>query len=214
MIKLSAKQLAFFIDASPKAQRRMLEKIKEPAPDVFNPALYYQPARNAIKQFHRQNRPVAWLNRKSESLFNDSAQAQGRAAARLMLNANAMRQYANYYGDRDYDVQENLRMRYSHSGVAVLATPDLFVVDVVARNRERVIKLDFKIESLESPSIRIVTQVYKQAADLAGLSLSCSDIIYIHVPSGELTSGMRHSVRIQEEIDAACMNIAGMWDSI
>jgi hypothetical protein len=76
------------------------------------------------------------------------------------------------------------------------------------------VKLEFAKNEPNPAVVKIVSQLMFEAAIQARLPVKSADVLYIDVARGTAHKGARVGARMGTEIEAACANIAAMWDSI
>lgn len=204
MIKLSAKQLAEFMTATPAHQRKLLREWKYPDPNAFPRWMYYKEARGYIVRFHRDCKDADWLARQA-------ARIEIAGDPRLDHNARSLRRYAEHFGSRKLVFLGEPRLRYSHGNVVVSARPDLYVTE---RGREKLLKLDFVVKKVDEEIPKVITQLMLEAAQSQGMTISPSRVEYVHVSSGTSVKGNAARVRVMGNIEASCENISAIWDSL
>jgi hypothetical protein len=204
MIKLSAKQLAEYMTATPASQRRLLREWKYPDPNAFPRWMYYKEARGCIARYHRDCRDANWLT-------EQAARFEIAADERLDHNARSLRRYAEHFGNRKFVVLEKPNLRVSFGDVIVSARPDLHVTE---RGKEKLVKLDFVVRRVEDEVPKIITQLMLEAAQSFEMPITASGVEYLHVSSGTLVKGRTARIRVMENIEASCENISAIWDSL
>ena len=204
MIRLSAKQLAEYMTATPTNQRKLLRKWKYPDPNAFPRWMYYKEARGCIVRFHRDCRDASWLT-------EQAARFEIAGDQRLDHNARSLRKYAEHFGTRKLVYLGAPPLRYSHGNVVISARPDLYVTE---RGKEKLLKLDFVVARVDEEIPKIVTRLMLEAAQIQEFSISPSRVEYIHISSGISVKGKAAGTRALGNIDASCENITAIWDSL
>jgi hypothetical protein len=212
MIRITVKGLAKFMSKGPAGQRTVLRDFKFPrAPEARAQTVYYAEARLGIREYHVSGNNPATLVGSVDELRKKAERLTGKARARLEHNIRAMDSYLRYFGGNRFEVLASPRLEYSHGTVLVGATPDLFVRDGA---RQKIIRLGLGAEPIDEEMIRIILQVTFEAAVAAGLSIRPSDVVYLDVSRRQQHVGARSRTRLTRDIQAACENIAAMWDGI
>ena len=62
--------------------------------------------------------------------------------------------------------------------------------------------------------VTIVSQAMFEAANLDGMDLKSTQVLYVDVPRCHTYKGASLGTRMRKNIEAACQNIAAIWDSI
>lgn len=135
----------------------------------------------------------------------------GQRKTKLSNNARAVRSYAKHFAEKVFEVLEPPRFFLNFANVAISVYPDLYVVE---GRKEKLIRLDFHKVSPTDEAVKISTQTLFEAAEQAGLGLISSCILYFDLSSGTVRRGARMGSRMSNEIEAACQNIAAIWDTL
>jgi len=212
MIKITAKGLAKFMTSGPASQRTVLRDFKFPrSPEARAQTLYYAEARGGIRQYHENNNRPSTIVRIAEQLKGKMERATGPSRTRLGHNVRALESYLENFASSQFRILKSPALKYLHANVNVNASPDLLVAE---DGREKLIKLDLAADAADETLIRIVLQVMYEAAVAAGLRVAPRDVIYLDISRGILHRGARARARLRRDIDAACENIAAMWEGI
>ena len=173
--------------------------------------MYYREARDLIEAHHRNGYPSPWLQDRAAALTRLAQTMSGQSVVRLRNNARALREYAALWGNKAFEVLDELRLSLRYGDIRISVVPDLHVRE---KDGEKVIKLDFAAQEPDGRIPRIVSQAMFEAVSERGLRLSASSILYVHVASGRITKGARLGSRMAGEIQAACGNIEAIWEKI
>jgi len=212
MIKMSVKGLAKFMTASPSGQRRILREFKFPDEDEPRAMrLYYGEATDAIKAYHANGKARQWLHDQADALSQLAVSLGGQSAIRLRNNARGLRQYADNFSRRRFDVLPDLRMELVYEDVRITVVPDLHVSE---RGKEKILKLDFTSRTADAQVIRIVSQCMFEAFRTSHGSITSSSVLYLEVANGTEHHGARIGARLLGEVKAACDNINALWGTI
>jgi hypothetical protein len=212
MIKMSVKGLAKFMTASPSGQRRILREFKFPDEDEPRAMrLYYGEAIDAIKAYHANGHTRQWLLDQADALSRLAMSLGGQSAIRLRNNARAVRQYADNFYRRPFDVLPDLRMELVYGDVRITVVPDLHVSE---RGKEKILKLDFANRSVDEQVIRIVSQCMFEAFRNAHGAITSASVLYLVVVNGTEHRGARIGARLLGDVRAACDNISALWGTI
>jgi hypothetical protein len=210
--QLTIKGLADFMTSNPGRQRTILRHHKYPKEDeAAAPRLYYQPARDRIVRYHRHHHAITWLLAQAESLDEKAAASSDRAAARLRHNAKALRAYAQNFGERQFEILAPLKLDLHYADVRVSAAPDLHVRE---NGVDKIIKLDFSAEEQNPAIIKVVSQGLFEAARLGGHEFATRNVLYLDVMRARTHHGARLGARLGGDIEATCLNISAIWDSL
>ncbi len=212
MKKLSLRGLADYMTASAAKQRTILRQYKYPAEDEAHAKiLYYREARDRIAASHRAAHESPWLIDQADQLSILASSSSGRTKTRLKHNARAMRSYAKHFRGRRFELLKDLKLRLQIGDVAISAYPDLHVIE---KEQEKLIKLDFGVDEPTNELIKIVSQVFLEAANDNGMGLPNAGVLYLDVTRGSQHRGARIGSRMRKNVEASCRNISAIWDGI
>lgn len=212
MKQLSLKGLADFMTASATKQRSILRDHKYPSEDEARAKiLYYREARDRIAAYHAGNRERQWLDEQSAEFAQLSASSSGGRRVRLSHNARALRQYAEYFSDRRYQVLRDINFELIFLDVRITVFPDLHVR---VGDRELFLKLEFSTVQPEERVVKIISQCLFEAARARLPELPSTAVQYLDVPRGDSYRGARLGARLRRDIESTCQNISAIWDSI
>lgn len=212
MIKISLKGLAKFMTASPANQRKVLRDFKYPDPEGHAQATYYREARDYISEYHKKGYKPQWLIDKAKVLIENSALVPSRRTQiRYKNNARSLYSYCQHFGNKSFDILPVPALGLSFNGVTITVFPDLHVQE---SGRDNIIKLEFSKETPEERVVKIINQIMFEAQLSEGMDLLSSGVLLYDVPRGHIYRGARVGARMRSEIEAACSNIAAIWDGI
>ena len=211
MIKLSLKGFAKYMVANSAQQRKILRDYKYPDPEGKAQITYYREARDYIKAYHQNGHDKKWLIDRHSSLASNAAAASGGTKTRLQNNARAVRQYARHFAGRQFEILPDISLSLIFPEVQVTVFPDLHVIE---RKKEKIIKLEFAKNAPDPRLIKIMSQALFEAQSEAGMGLTSASVLVLDVSRGEEHRGARVGSRLGTEIEAACENIAAIWDGI
>lgn len=211
MKKLSIKGLADYMTAPEARRRKIIHDHKYPSDDEAKAKrTYYREARDRIAAYHRSGREPHWLLDQAGQIDSVAAGSMGQTKTRLRHNARAVRAYAKNFADRKFEILPEMTLGLFYGEVKISVFTDLHVRE---NGKEKIIKLEFK-DSVDPQVVKIISQGMYEAADQAGLSLPASSVLYLDVTKGEEHRGARIGARMASNIEAACLNISAIWDSI
>lgn len=211
MIKISLKGLAEFMAGSSAKQRRVLRDFKYPDPEGSAQAVYYREARDFITRYHQRRHAIQWLFDRSDQLEAIAAQSSRQTKTRYGNNARVLREYARNFGNRHFDILPKLPLGLTLEGVMVTVIPDLHVRE---NGIEKIIKLEFSIDTPDDKIVKIITQAMFEAQSEEGMGLRSSSVLYFDVRRGASHKGARVGSRMRGEMEAACKNISALWNGI
>jgi hypothetical protein len=212
MKKLSLKGLADFMTAPEVKRRKIIHDYKYPSDDEAKAKrTYYREARDRIVAYHRGAHESVWLVEQSAQLDNVAAMSTGQTKTRLRHNARALRAYARNYATRIFEVLDDAPLALHYADVRVSVFPDLHVRE---SGKEKIIKLEFSNDTVSEQLVKIVSQGMYEAAEQAGMNLAASCVLYLDVTHGVEHKGARIGARMRSNIEAACLNVSAIWDSI
>jgi hypothetical protein len=212
MIKLSVKGFADFMTSGPAKQRNILRQYKYPDEDEAHARiLYYREARDRIAGYHKGRESPDWLATQSGNLSSLAALSAGRTRARLNHNARALTAYHAHFGNREFEMLEDLVLRFTLEEVTITVAPDLHVRE---GGVEKMIRLEFGKDHPPERLIKIIAQLMYQTASDAGMNLKSSSVLCFDVPRGSVYKGAAVRSRLMKDIEATCQNISALWPSI
>jgi hypothetical protein len=211
-IQLSIKGLAKYMTAGPARQRKILEDFKFDTEGKAQ-AAYYREARSIIKRFHREQLPASILETEAAAL---AAGAQNTSvpqiATRLKNNARAVKSYRDFFGHREYVILPDLQFALAFGGVQVTVNPDLHVRDC---GTEKFLKLEFSSDEPDKAVVKIICQALLEAVNQSeDHNVTPSQLLYVDVPRCNLHNGAKIGAMTQRNIEAACQNIAAIWNTL
>lgn len=214
-IKISVSGLARFMKAGPASQRTLLKTYKFTTDKYGNKRpqiVRYSEARAAIKKYHESGNNVATLLEAVAALQKKEASIDpDKDVSRIQDNIRAIRAYMKHFSKNAFIVLDNPKPKYTHNGVEVSASPDLFVDDGGTR---KMIKLDFNSSPLDLESIKIILKVMHEASINLNLNIAPKDVIYLDVSRNEHHIGAKLNKALKKDIDAACETIEDIWPKV
>ena len=211
MIRLSLKGFAKYMVANSAQQRTILRNYKYPDPEGNAQASYYREARNFIRTFHKDNHDQAWLINRSHNLDLKAANSKGWVKTRLKNNSRAVLQYARHFASRQFQILPNISLHLVFPDVRVTVIPDMHVKE---RGKEKIIKLEFTKDPQDDKMLKVMAQALFDAQSKAGMGLTSASVLVLDVPRGQEHKGARVGARLASEMEAACKNIAAIWEGI
>lgn len=212
MIQITVKGLAQFMTANAAQQRKILASFKYPDENEnLARTLYYREARDGIRAYHAVGHDPQWLDRQAQSLRGLAVSLGGQSRVRLNNNARAFAQYQAHFAAKTFRILEDKKFSLVAHEVKIKVTPDLHVEE---RGSEKIIKLEFNVKPPDDEMVKIISQVMFEASHQDGQGLPSSGILYLDVPRGIVHKGARAGARMRGNIDAACQNIAAIWNTI
>lgn len=211
MIKLTLKGFAKFMVGHAAQQRKILYDYKYPEVEGYAQASYYRDAREIIEGYHSGDYQVDWLYEKAIHLQTQAEMIGGAPKKRYLHNARAILCYAKYFTKTKLKTLPKKHLTLDVEGVKISVTPDLYVKN---GNGEKLIKLELVKDPPTKKIISIISQILFEAQSQTGMGLRSSSVLYYDVLRGKIYKGARMGSRIRREIEAACKNIAAMWDGI
>ena len=212
MKSISLKGLADFVDATVTKQRAIVRQYKYPKDDEARAKIvYYREARDVVEAYHRTKKPPAWLEEEAMRLDVIGGGVVGRARTRLRHNSRGIRQYAKHFSSKAFEPLNELKMFLSFGDVRVSVVPDLHVRE---GTEERVIKLEFGVDSPSGSEIKVISQMLFEATKQAAMSVPSAGVLYLDVPRGIVHKGARAGARTVRSVEDACKTISAIWDQI
>jgi hypothetical protein len=140
-----------------------------------------------------------------------SRQEAGKTAQRLEQNALAIRRYEQFLGARKLEVLDPCRFQLKYFDVVISVVPDLHTRE---GNKVKLVKIQFGGPPEKEQSIRVMTHCLLEAANLAGLKLPHTSVIYLDLPRAVEHHAQRSGSKTLRDIRAACQTISQLWDLI
>lgn len=211
--QLTIKGYAQYATSSPGQQRRILWDHKYPAEkEPGAKSRYYKASLDLIVRYHREAHPLAWLETQAERLHNEAEhQKNNWRAGKLRRNAEVLRAYARHFGERRFEVLGPLKLSLHYRDVRISAVPDLHVRE---HDIEKIIKFEFGVNAPPDEIVKIVTQGLFEAAHKVGFDFAGKDVLVVDVLRGKVHRGARLGARRGAEIEAACLTISAVWDTL
>lgn len=210
--KITLRGLCDYMTAAPKKQRTIIHQFKYPTDDdAHAKIIYYREAKSIISAYHRKKESAFWLLTQAINLKSLAEDNTGQTRVRLNHNARALRSYATHFAARQFEVQQDVQLRLQLNDVVLNTSPDLHVIE---KNKAKIIKFDFSTQPPEDKQIKIASQILFQAAQAAGMNLQSSCVLYTDVERGIEHRGARLGARMRSDIEAACLNLSSIWDSV
>jgi hypothetical protein len=210
--KISVKGLADYMAASASRQRTILRQFKYPLEDEAQAKIvYYREARDRVVALHRSSHAPTWLQDEAAHLDNLAGLSTGGTRTRLKHNSRALRDYARHFANRQLEVLPEVRLALRFSDVLVTVVPDLHVRE---KEGEKIIKLEFGVDPPEQLEVQVISQAMFEAAQVAGLKVASSSVLYLDVARGLEYHGARLRSRMRKNLESACLTISDVWDSI
>lgn len=208
--KLSMKSLAQFMTSRESRKRTILKNSKFPR-DARVIIIQYREAINAIRDFRESGNDPATLVKTIDHLRKKAIGATPQTQARINNNIRAIERYLEHFGPQQCDVLQTPRMKYVHAGVTVSVVPDLLISE---NGQKLLIKLDFTQAGATDEQIEIMLQLMYEAALGGDLGIAPKNVMYINARAAEPHRCSKIRKNLKREIDAACENIAAIWEGI
>ena len=198
--------------SSSARQREIVENYKYPDPEGVRRANYYQPARDKIGLFYRKECDVGVVLSAIDSLDRAHGDTQ-YARTRIKANTEVLQCFLRDFAQRTMtNIQGRpITKRYTHSGVDVNVT-----VDLRAKERGVLHYIKFQLARTNDPVEhgKIVCQLIFQVLRRANPAPSASAMRVWNCQDGNVYKLANVRSRTAKEIEAACKNIALIWDSV
>src|SRR4029077_917754 len=209
-VKLSMKSLAQFMTSGESRRRTILRNSKYPRGAQFI-IIQYRDAINAIRDFHESGNDPSTLVKSIDKLRKKSIGATRQTEARINNNIRAIERYLEHFARENRAVLPVPKMKYVHAGVTISVFPDLMIDE---DGQRMLIKLDFTQAGATDEQIEIMLQLMYEASVAENLGITPKNVIYINARSEQPNRCSKIKKNIKREIDAACENIAAMWEGI
>ena len=198
--------------ASPSQQMKILEEFKYPDMGEIQ-AKYYRDAYRIIHEYHEQGNDASWLLDEAGYLHAKAQQSPlDRVRTRIEHNVRAIRVYEHYFAIHNVKDKERApSLMYSHTGLRVRVTPDLFGKE---RAHPRLVMLQFAQSSNHEKRAKIICQIMLEASTAGGLSLPSSAMRVWDCQTNEDYHFARAGSRLRRDIEAACRAVVALWPTI
>ncbi len=208
--KLSMKSLAQFMTAGEQKKRTILKNNKFPR-EAQVIIIQYRDAINAIREFHESGNDPSTLVRSVDKLRKKAVDATPQTRSRIDNNIRAIERYLKYFAGQRREVLPVPKMKYVHSDVTISVFPDLLIDE---GGQKMLIKLDFTQAGATDDQIAIMLQLMYEASVKAELGITPKNVLYINTKAEEPHRCSKIRKHLKREIDAACENIAAIWEGI
>ena len=203
--------LVEYMGASSARQRQIVEEFKHPDPDGVRRVNYYKTARDTIVRFYRNGCDQNVVLSAIDSLDNEYGDTQ-YARTKIKANTKALQCFLRDFAHRSLtSIHGPLTKTYVHAGVTVNVTVELRAKE---RGKIRCVKFQFARTNDPVEHGKIVCQLMYRVLQsrLAMPPLSAMRVWNCH--DGKIYNLSNVRSRTGKEIEAACKNIALIWNSI
>ena len=210
-IRLPISGLAEFITSTGRSPIARLRPFKlKRSGEAFARTSYYQPAISAIRAYHSSGNSRQIIDDELSKLGRLSqAATKSRVRARLDGNTKAINAYLQVYGNRQFRVLPNRRLRYKVGGILVSAQPDLWVDE---HGTQVLVKIGI---AKKHPSyVELLLSLLRKAAIQSKYRIRAKNIVYLNVSTGKeiiCSGGLTRFNRVALE---AAAEITALWDTI
>lgn len=129
---------------------------------------------------------------------------------RLENNVKSVLNYRDHFAHKLLEVKSVPTMDLFFDPIIITAAPDLYVME---SGQEKIIKLGFNKDELDSEIIKIICQcLFEAQSELLGLNSNC--VLYWDITRGNVHKGARLGSVRRKQILAACKSIASVWPDI
>jgi len=213
VIELSVFGLAKFMTSSPSQQRRDLGLLKHPNPIAAAREDYYDEARAAIREYHGIDADPETLDLAISRLGQRAGESDldEKQITRLQQNARVLMQYGDAFGGKQYELLDEVSLYLEYGDVRVRMTPDLHVVE---DGQEGFIKFEFSAAGRKSEWTKLVCECFAEAMRASGFDLPPESAQYVDIPRGIVHAGQPFGRHTETNVEATCLNIVGIWETV
>lgn len=218
---LTVNKLGEFITANPKRQRRILEQLKYPKDNAFG--FSHKEAREAVKLFFIKEFEEGIITDCIEALerkVTDSEHAQNQINASIEGLEAVLDGNSDFNSNFVFEFYEGDNPKLIIEGVEVSVYPDLII-----RSISRKVKYVGAMKLHMSKSFPVPEEGGKYIAAVLyrfvekhvkkrGENVKTSHCLSYDIHTDSLVECPAAVKRRWDDIEAACMNIAAIWDSI
>ncbi len=204
---VSVKQLVEVVSAQSERERRSVVARIKARRGQGHPPPYYTSAKAAIREFHANGYPRAWLTGRAADMRRDSVSALGWRRGDLLRSAAGLDDYGVHFGRRVLAVETAPTLGLVCCGVRVTSRPDL-----VAREGGvlKLLRLELRDQPPSATLQQIAPVVLFTAAAQYGFAVTPGDIELVHVRSGQVFVA-REVTRIMRIVQQNCTVIHRYW---
>lgn len=210
-IKLSVNCLAKFMTSTSSQQRKILQGIKYKTDENQAMINYYKDARRIIKEYHKSKFNKNWLINKAKTLNQLSLSVSSQSSKRLKRNAEVIKNYSENFENKNYDFDGSLKLKYSFSKIDINISSDL---NLKRKNKKKIVKLGFLKEEPDTKVAKIICQLTFETCKNENILLPSSSFEYFDIDRGKILKFAREGSKLKKDIEAACLNIEAIWDTI
>lgn len=212
MIDITVKGFAKFMTTANASHRhKVLRDYKFPEPEGQVQAIFYEPARRAIKGYHVSSNGTGILSKAIVDLRLRAKEVAGASRRRLLHNSDAINGYLRHFANPKLGLQPIPRLSLQIGGVQIKASPDLFLSK---NGKTKIVKLELTDTQPNDKQAQIITQIVFEACLQSGIQAKPKDVEYWHIRHGQSYKGAKTRTRLKAEIEAACAEIEALWPTI
>jgi hypothetical protein len=202
--------LAEVASAKPARKQAVLKRFKFPkSEESVGRSNYYVKALSAIKRHHKGD-ATAVNAILSDLLAEAATETDLRRKAKLKNNHRAISDYLRQFGNRRFQIKPGKKFYYATKDVLVGAHPDLVVEE---DGDLLLLKLNLGKEDFNGGVCALLLHVLYEAAQDQGLAIKPTSVECLQTSSGSRVVGPRRGFGPKSEIDAACREVAAIWNA-
>ncbi|WP_152045468.1 hypothetical protein [Aureimonas psammosilenae] len=218
-------KLAEYIVSKGARQRTILHQRKYPDPD-FNAGTFYREAGEAIGRYLADGAVDSSILDKQAAILKQKPADNIGTSRRLNANIDAIERFSNMLDDVDLCGAEpalgsNYAEKMTFGNVAISVRPELILRGTGAKGRKFVggIKLHFSTQYAHGPEsagyVSAVVQEFCRLHIAQDEELVSPEYCAVYdVGSGTIFQGVKATKARLKDIQAECLNIAGIWSTL
>ncbi|MBU1936160.1 hypothetical protein KKG05_02075 [bacterium] len=216
--RISTGELAKYVTTAPPSGRRtILEHCKYPRePEPRAKQWFYHTARQRIRQFFWDAKDINWLVKQAEGLEQEALiETNRRIKVIKRNNARVLHDFTANWKEIEYrEYIAPSRIKIDLEGTMVSIFPDFQLAAAGRPIRDRFYFLNYHNEKPDEKLAKSVTTIGYIGLKKVFSNIHYSSVLMFDTSTGEIVPVPRTHKKIIREIEAACKEIANIWDSI
>jgi len=207
--KIAMKSFADFVSGTESARTRILRGYKYPDEEGMAMAKYYWPAKSTIVAFHDEKHDPKWLLEQALELEKGAMTPSRSLRTKLLNNARSVKNYAEHFSGRHYEVLGNVKFPFTLGGVSINVTPDIHVAD---GGIEKYLKFSFSKSKLKHEYVRAMVACISYGLHIHLQVDNPDAVAFIDVPRGNVHRGLKVTDALVGEIRGQCEELEESWN--
>jgi hypothetical protein len=176
----------------------------------FIRSIYYKPTITAIRAYHLAgNSPQTFDKAVRELEALAASTTKKTVRAKCTNNVRAIEAYRRIYGNRNFTIRANHRLRYLVGGIVVTAQPDVW-----AQEEGSEVLLKIGIAKKKRMYVDILLTVMRKAAISSGRRIRAKNFVYLDVSTGNELICLGGLKRFNRMLTEKAREILAAWPSI